>query len=122
MAFEEKLVAAKRPSTVHMYTIPENIPGDVRKVGIKELTAQEELMASKRAGGDPFRIAYEAAKQSLVEVNGNAVSLADGSADKVWAEMHPQARELIVLAHRKVHSASEEDTADFLQSGTVRVE
>ena len=123
MALEEKLAAAgKRPSTVHSFNFPESIPGDIRSVGIKELTAQEELAASKRASGDPFRIAYESAKQALVEINGEKVSLANGSADKAWAEMHPKVRELVVLAHRKIHSASDEETDGFFKSGSVRVE
>ncbi len=112
----------KQSRTVHVFDLPESVPGDIKQVSIVELTAQEELLASKRAGGDPFRIAYELAKQALVEINGEKVGLADGSADAVWAKMHPVVRELVVKAHQSTHNATEEQTRDFLQSRKVRVD
>src|SRR5574337_1106425 len=116
---ERRLEAARSPRTVNQFTMPDSIPGEIRNIGILELNAQEELSASKRAAGDPFRIAYELAKQALVEVNGEKVSLMDGTADKAWATMHPMARELVVKAHQATHNASEDQTAVFLKSRTI---
>jgi hypothetical protein len=122
-ALEQKLAAVKPPlpRTVHMFDIPDSVPGEVRQVAVKELTAQEELTALKRAGSDIGRIAVERVKESIVEVNGEKVSLHDGSADKVWAGLHPIVRDLISSAYLEIHQPKEETTALFLRSRKVRV-
>ena len=121
---DQKLNQAKQsalPRTVHIFDIPDAIPGDVRQVGIKELTAQEELIAVKRAGNDPGRIAYERVKESIVEVNGQPVSLSDGSTDAVWAKLHPMARDLVATGWQEVHMVKEDVAQLFLRSRKVRV-
>lgn len=122
-ALESRLAAVKPPlpRTVHTFDIPDNIPGEVRQVAIKELTAQEELTAIKRAGMDVGRIAMERVKEAIVEVNSEKVSLLDGSTDKVWVGMSPVVRDLISSAYLEIHQPKEETTALFLRSRKVRV-
>jgi hypothetical protein len=106
---------------VYTYNVPVKIPGDVRSVGVVELTADEELQATKRSRGDTFRLAYELAKQSLVEVNGEKVSLMDGSADAIWAKMNPKLRNLVLAAYSDIHTPTEEDAALFLKTRVTQV-
>ena len=121
---QEKVDASKgmRPArTVHTFPLPDSVPGEVRSVSVTELTAEEELMATRRAGTDAFKVAYELAKQSLVAVNGEKVSLADGTSDKVWVAMHPKARALTIIAYNAVHQPADNDVADFLKGQTIQV-
>jgi len=110
---------ASRP--VYVYEVPENVGGDVTVVGLVELTAEEEVLATKRAKNDPIRLAYELAKQCLVEVNGQPVKLADGSADTAWGKMNPKVRNLVLSAYAELHSPPEGAAEDFLRSRQVRV-
>jgi hypothetical protein len=93
----------------------------VQSITISELTAEEELMATKRVGGDILKLASELPKQALFAVNGNRVTLADGSADKAWAAMRPQLRRLVMTAFDRVHNPKDVDVDDFLKSQEVSV-
>lgn len=119
---EDRLAAAKKPRVVHTFTFPKSVASDVRSIGFKELTAEEELVASKRAGVDAFRVVYERMREALVEADGKPVSLADGTSDVAWISLPPPARELALAAFQKIHSATEAQAEDFLQSQVVRVD
>ena len=106
---------------VYTYTVPVKQSGKVKKVGLVELTVQEELMAAKRAQGDSHRLAYELSLQSLREIDGQAVSVGDGSADKAFNEMGPKVRQLVMQAYVKIHGAEDSDAADFLSSQEIKV-
>jgi hypothetical protein len=118
---EDKLQLVKSARTVHTFTLPDSVLGEVRSVGLVELTAEEELMATKRARGDHFRLAYELAKQALATVNGARVGVADGSADAAWQGMHPKVRNMVLAAYMQLHTPDEGSTADFLKTVTVQV-
>jgi len=105
----------------YRYTIPSRIGSDVRKVGLVQLTSNEELMATKRSRNDTARLAYELAKQALVEVDGERVGVADGSVDKAWDRLLPKVRTLVMSAYAELHAPQEEDVSDFLQSQQVQV-
>lgn len=111
------------PRARYTYKFPQGIKKQtgIESVTIIELTAQEELMATKRANNDPIRLAFEMALQCLVAVNGREVSLVDGSADKIWETMHPQARQLVMRAYDQTHNIQKDDAKDFLESRTVEV-
>jgi hypothetical protein len=121
MNMNDKLLQAQGPRTVHQYTVPAKFGSDVQVVGMVELTAAEELMATKRAHGDAFRTAYELAKQSLLTVNGEKVSVVDGSSDTIWNKLNPKVRNLLIAAYSEIHTPEEEDAVNFLQSRTVQV-
>jgi len=114
---------SKPSRPVYTYQVPSNLGGeDFKSIGLVQLTAREEMMAAKRSNGDPIKLAYEQVQQSIAEVNGEKVSIADGSADKAFNAMPPMVRNLVMAAHAKLHSPAESDVELFLQSREVRVE
>lgn len=112
---------ASRP--VYIYKVPPALGGeDFKTIGLVQLTAREEMMAAKRSNGDPIKLAYEQVQQSIAEVNGERVSIADGSADKAFNAMNPMIRNLVMTAHAKLHSPEDTVVEDFLGSREVRIE
>ena len=103
------------------FDIPETVKGDVRSFGLVEITADEEILASRSAGGDKYRTAMELLKFAIREVNGKPVSIADGSADKALKGMLPKARQLLLAAYAEVHVPSEAESEDFLKTMRARV-
>jgi dihydrodipicolinate synthase/N-acetylneuraminate lyase len=116
--------SAKVSRPMYEYTIPESMGGKVKSVTLIELTAHEELQATKRAGSANdamFKLAYELAKQALVEVNGEKVGLADGSVDTAFNSMSPGVRNLVLQAYAELHSPPEGAAEGFKASRKVRV-
>lgn len=122
-AAEKKLeaVPSKKTRPVHTFDVPPSLGEEIKKLGLVKLEPAEELMASKRSGSDAMRFAYELAKQSLVEIDGKPVGVADGSVDTAFTSMGPKLRQLVTLAYTKLHAATDEETKDFLSSQAVRV-
>lgn len=116
-------MAQKASRPVYVYTVPPHLGGDdFQTIGLVQLTAHEEMMAAKRSNGDPIKLAYEQVMQAIVEVNGERVSLANGTADRAFNTMGPMVRNLVMTAHAKLHAPPEADVDLFLQSREVRVE
>ena len=113
---------SKPSRPVYVYDVPTTLgEGGIETVGLVQLTAREEMMAAKRAGSDAIKLVYEQVKQALVEVNGEKVGLADGSADTAFDKMNPMVRNLVMTAFAQLHTPPEEATVGFLQSRIVRV-
>ena len=111
---------SKPERTLHTFTVPKRLANGITSVGMVELTPNEELRATKRAGDDTIKLAYELAKQALVQINGEPVSEADSTVDKVWDhDMSSAVRHLVITAYGKVNAPEKEDIADFLNSQTV---
>lgn len=108
----------RQARVVHRFTVPESVPGDVRSLGLVELTAEDELRVEARCKGMPDKRAQELAKAAIVEVNGQPVNVGDGTCDSAWAGMHPKVRMLVSSAWLKLHLASEEESAAFFASRT----
>lgn len=106
---------------IHRFTIPASIPGDIRAIGLVEITAAEELQAEARCKGASDKRASEMAKAALAEVNGTRVHFYDGSVDKAWAGMHPKVRTLIASAWVKLHLADDREVEDFFASRTSSI-
>jgi len=107
--------------TIHTFQIPEIIGGEIKSVGLVELTAAEELMAAKRVKTDPAAYTFQMAKAALAQVNGDPVSVVDGSADRAWERMGPKVRALVVTAWNDISQPTEEAVSGFLQSRKVQV-
>ncbi len=105
------------------YTLPKGISSQVgiTSVTLVELTAGEELMATKRAGNDPIRLAWELPKEALRAVDGKALNAADDSLDKMWEEMHPKVRAFVMRAYNQLHSPEDQDVEGFLKSRQTEV-
>lgn len=113
-----------RPTrALYLFDVPKALSDavGVSQVGMVELTAEEELMATKRAQGDAFRLAYELAKESLRSIDGRAVGAADGTADVAWSKMGAKLRQLVMSAYNLLHSPKQEEQAGFLASRQVQV-
>ncbi len=111
------------PRALHLFDVPKSI-GEaigVQQVGLVELTAEEELMATKRAQGDAFRLAYELAKEALRSIDGRVLTAADGSTDVAWSKMGAKLRQLVMSAYNVLHSPKQEEQASFLGSRQVQV-
>lgn len=113
----------KRP--VHWYQIPKLLAAEsgIAKIGIVELTAGEELMATKRATNQ-VTLAFELAKECLWFVNDKRVSTADGTCDEFWSRRAPMMahiRQLVITAMNAVQVPKQEDVTDFLASKTIQV-
>jgi len=109
---------------VYEYTVPKAMGGEVETIAMIELTAREEMQATKRTGSGSdsmFKLAYELAKQALVEVNGEKVGLADGSVDAAFDRMPPAVRNLVLQAYAELHSPPEGASEGFKESRRVRV-
>jgi hypothetical protein len=112
-------VRQSRP--VFVYKVPHALSEGIKTIGISQLTGDDELMAAKRANSDPVQLAYEQVKQSIVEVDGKPVNLADGSIDMAWKTMDPKVRSLLMAAYAKLHTPKESEIEDFLSSQEIRV-
>ncbi len=115
-AFEQKLFGNQPDRVIHRFTVPESIPGEVRSLGLVEITADEELKAEARCRGASDKRASEMAKQALVEVNGEPVGFADASVDKAWNNMHPKVRTLLASAWVRLHLANDDEVESFFAS------
>lgn len=107
---------------VYEYDVPASIGGEeIKSVGVVELSAEEELQATRRARGDAIRLAFELAKTSLHEVNGVKLNHADGSADKTWNDMPPKLRNLVLQAYTELHSPEDDAALVFKASRKIKV-
>lgn len=113
-----------RPVTTFTYNVPQKLQPEldgIKSITLRELTAQDELMATKRSGGDPIALAYELAKQSLCAVDGVDVKIFDETIDVAMGRLGPKGRALLLTAYTKIHAPSMDDTADFLSSVETEV-
>lgn len=121
-AFEQKLgLNQDSDRIIHRFEVPASVPGEIRSLGMVEITADEELKAEARCKGAPDKRAAEMTKQALVEVNGEAVRIGDGSVEKAWNNMHPKVRTLVASAWVRLHLANDDEVEDFFASRTQNV-
>jgi hypothetical protein len=116
---EDVLDRAASGRPVYTFKVPASLvksAGGVRALGLVELTAGEELMATKRAGGDHIRLAYELALECVRYLDGKRVSTGDGSAEAWWNTTHPKVRTLVMTAYGKLHQPGGEETDSFFAS------
>jgi len=117
------LAATPKARLIHLYEVPPELAegSGVTSIGLVELTAAEELMAAKRVKGESLNLAYELVKQSLAEVSGKPVTLADGSADEAWASFGAKLRHVLLQAWGDLHKAPAEAEELFFKSRRVKV-
>jgi hypothetical protein len=101
---------------VNEFTVPASIPGNIRKVGLVEISADDEIAAEERGRGSNEKKSAELCKACIASVNGKTVGLGDGSADAAWRDMHPKLRTLINTAYVKMNLATNDEAKSFLDS------
>ena len=107
---------------IHWFKLPKSVldqAGGVAKLGFVELTANEELFATKRCAGDVGRMVFELARESLRYADDKPISTSDESVDVLWSGFGPAVRNMALSAYNKLHSTKPEDMADFLDSRVV---
>ena len=116
---------AKRDRIVFEYNIPESLGGGKggvpQKVSMTQLTAEQELQASKIGRFDMMKSQYVATKLSIVEMDGKPSDQADGGLDSFWERCDPRVRSLLLQAYNRVSSPSKEEEESFFGSEVVRV-
>lgn len=117
---------AKSHREVYKFAVPDRVVAElgdkaIKTIGLVVLTSEEELRATKRAGGDSARLAWELAKQSLTRVDATVLREDDGSIDSAWRSMHPKIRMLVLTAYTKLHTPEQSEIDDFLGSQKVIV-
>jgi hypothetical protein len=111
---------------IHTYKLPEALRkspsgGDLpESIGLRELTADEELQAHKVGRFDNMKTQYDAVKRSIAEVDGKAASYADGGVDKLWEACGPKVRALLLEAYNRISSPTADEEKDFFKSEEVR--
>lgn len=121
---EEIAHRAESARIVYVYDVPQLLAEatGVRELGFVELTANEEIMATKRAV-TAGQLAFELAKECLREENGNKLTSADGSSDVFWSRRvagMANIRQLAVNAYNDIHVPKEEVVRGFLGSRRIR--
>lgn len=119
-AVAEKAVIKR---TMHTFTVPETLVAEVgvAKISVSELTAEEEMMATRRSGGDQVRLVWELAKESLRRIDDMPVSTGNGTVDAHWNRMHPKLRQMVIGAYNSVHSPDRDESKAFLGSREIEV-
>jgi hypothetical protein len=111
---------------IHTYTIPESLRSapngspSPTKIGMQQLNADQELMASKTGRFDYMKAQYAAAKLSIVEFDGRKVD-PDGTVDIWWDKADPKLRSLVLQAYNKLSSPSTEEDESFFGSEEMKV-
>jgi hypothetical protein len=116
---------AKRDRIVFEYNIPESLGGGKggvpQKVSMTQLTAEQELQASKIGRFDMMKAQYVATKMSIVEMDGKAPDKGGGGLDSFWERCDPRLRSLLLQAYNKISSPTKEEEEGFFGSEVVRV-
>jgi hypothetical protein len=108
-----KIPEAIRKEMANGYQLPE-------KITMKALTASDELQAHRVGRAEYMRTQYDAAKRSIVQLDGQAVSYADGDVDKFWERCGEKVRSLILQAYNKRTSPNKDDEDAFFASEEVQ--
>lgn len=122
--FEEQLAARGRNDRpLYVFKIPPRLSAEsgIKEIGIVELRASEELIVTRSALGDSAKTAFELAKASFRQADGKPLSAFDGTVDKLWEDLKPAVRLLVLQAYNSVHQPKPEETLAFLSSREVRV-
>lgn len=125
-AFETQLLehaqkAISRP--IHEFTLPPQIAKEcgLKMIGLIELNSGEEMNATRRARNEPIRLAMELPLESLRRADSTVLSMADGTAEKVWEALGPKGRGLVIMAYGELHTPDERLLNDFMKSRKVSV-
>ena len=119
----QSAVASALRREVSVYTVPARLTmgGAFVTLGFVQLTMTEELRASARGnqgveGTIQERLLLESIKESLRQINGQPVSLADGSTDMAFGKMTPQLRQFCAMGYNDCNGTTEADRAGFIAS------
>jgi hypothetical protein len=113
-----------RPRTSYTFKIPSALQADcggIKEITMVELTAHEELLATKRSQQDPIRLAQELSRESFRYCDGLELSTANETSDIAWSKLGPKGRQLVMTAYARTHAPKNEELSDFLDSLETKV-
>lgn len=120
-SLESVLAAQGKDRVVYRFSVPGSIGGEIRSLGMVELTADEEVQIEARCKNVPEKRAVEIAKAAIWEVNGQRIHNGAGELDKAWNEMSPKVRSLVNRMWIKLHLANDDEVSSFEKSMTASV-
>ena len=111
------------PREVYVFDVPDGYQSDLvkKEVGLIKLTGGEEAEATRKAEGDSIRLAFELVKQSVWEVDGKPLKRFEAEDEKVWNDMDPRLRGLLLSAYGELHTPPEKVAANFLKGMRTKV-
>jgi len=112
-----------RQRVVYEFDIPERHQSEeiTGTVGLVKLNGREEKAASKRARGDSTMLAYELVKQSMYEVDGRRINRGQHEEEKLWNNMDPILRNLILAAYAELHTPEDDEAENFIKGRREKV-
>jgi hypothetical protein len=90
-------------------------------ISMKQLSADEELMASKLGRGEYIRSQYAAIKLSIVALGGKPVNYSSTELEVFWERCSPKVRTLLMDWYVKETTPLREETDAFFKSQVVKV-
>ena len=126
-AGQDAVKRADQNRQLYRYQVPPGLAKTtgVHEVALVELTSGEEIMAAGRAQGSPLRLAFELAKESVRQINGNEnINTGDGSSDAFWGRRVPgmsKLRQMVLSAYGEIHNPEVDAVQSFLKSRQVTV-
>lgn len=117
--------AAKDSRAVYTRPIPETLRTEDfahKTVGMRLLTCDEELQASKLGGFDVVKTRYEATKLAICEIDGQSVHNGEGVLDSFFERGGPKMRRLLVDGYSRMSAPSQEEQEAFFGGEKVKVE
>jgi hypothetical protein len=111
------------------FTVPDSIREARKKMGIdipkvitlRELTANDELQASRVGKFDLAKTRYDSVKRAIAEFDGRPVSYADDEIDRFWEQCGAKLRTLLLTAFETMTAPTEEEQESFLTSKKERL-
>lgn len=115
--------ALGRSRVVYEFDIPESLQSEemTETLGMVKLNGREEKAASKRSRGDGTQLAYELVKASLYEVDGRRVKRGEHEDEKLWNNMDPILRNLMLSAYAELHTPEDDVTENFIKGRREKV-
>jgi hypothetical protein len=123
----QAIESVKASRLIRQYTLPESLRSDdpsvprPKTIGMRQLSAEEELMASKIGRVDYMRAQYAATKLSIVEFDGKPIDHGTSALDIFWERSDPKVRSLLLQAYNRLSSPSKEEEDGFFESETAKV-
>lgn len=110
--------------TVYEYDLTVLLPAELwegapKNVGLRDLTAEQELLAMKKAENDSMRYAVEATKLAVCEADGKSLSVDD--VDALWHAATQQVRTLFINAYAENSVPAKAGAQAFMKSRRVKV-
>lgn len=112
-----------RSRVIYEFDIPEaHLSEEITAtIGLVKLNGREEKAASKRSRGDSTQLAYELVKQSMYEVDGRKINRGQHEEEKLWNNMDPILRNLILSAYAELHTPEDDEAENFIKGRREKV-